>query len=82
MADARSVQVKARAVLRHLGHADEEIQRNYADWHLEVRGSRHWVSLYHFGRLVFFSLAGTPLLYHPGPWEEYLERLFQRTRAR
>jgi hypothetical protein len=82
VADARSVQVKARAVLRGLGHAEGDVRREYADWHFEVRGSSSWVSLYSFGRLVFFSLAGTPLLYHPGPWEQYLERLFQRTGRR
>ena len=82
MANARAVQVKARAILRQLGHAEGDVEREFADWHLEVRGSSQWVSVYSFGRIVFFALAGTPLLYHPGPWEHYLERVFQRTRGR
>ncbi|HLJ65969.1 MAG TPA: hypothetical protein VKX16_01250 [Chloroflexota bacterium] len=79
MASARSVQVKAKAILRQLGHSDGEPHREYKDWHIEIRGGTAFVTVWSSARMVFLSMADVPVFYVPGPWEQYLERLFQKT---
>lgn len=79
MGNSRAVQVKARAVLRHLGHSDGEPPREYSDWHIVVRGGTSYLSVWASAEMVFMSVANVPIYYRPGPWEQYLDRLFQRT---
>lgn len=79
MTDPRSLLVKARAVVRHLGHSDGEPYREYKDWHIEVRAGSLYVSVWASAEIVFLAMAGKPVYYRAGPWEEYLDRLFQRT---
>jgi hypothetical protein len=79
VANPRAVHVKARAVLRRLGHPDDNGHREYKDWHLEIRGGVAYVTIWHSGRMVFLSLSNAPVFHVPGSWEQYLDRLFQRT---
>lgn len=79
MVNALAVQVKARAVLRQHGHSDNELHREYSDWHIVVRGGSSYISVWASAQMVFMSVANVPVYYRPGPWEQYLERLFQRT---
>lgn len=81
MGNARAVLVKARAILRDRGHSDGETTREYADWHIEVRSGTAYVSIWWSGRLVFLAMSGIPVHHSPGPWEQYLDRLFHRTDA-
>ena len=81
MTNPRAVHVKARAVLRHFGHSDGEGRREYKDWHVDIRGGAGFVTVWHSARMVFLSMANVPVFYVPGPWEEYLEKLFQRTKS-
>lgn len=67
--------------MRHLGHADVEALREYEDWHIAIRGGARHISIWASSTMVFLSLANVPVFYQPGPWEEYLERLFQRAGA-
>lgn len=77
---AEAVLVKARAVVRQLGRADDgDLYREYRDWHLEVRAGTYFVSIWSSAAMVFLSMANRPVYYQPGPWEQYLERLFQKT---
>jgi hypothetical protein len=73
------VHLKARAVLRQFGHSDGDPHREYKDWHIEIRGGLAYISVWHSGQMVFLSLANVPVFHQPGPWEQYLDRLFQRT---
>lgn len=79
MGNASAIHVKARAVLRQLGHSEGEPYREYADWHIEVRGGSNYLSVWHSAQMVFLSLANVPVFYRPGPWEQYLDLLFRRT---
>jgi hypothetical protein len=79
MGDQRALQVKARAVLRQLGHSEGDPLREYKDWHIDVRSGASYLSIWHSGCIVFLSMANVPVYYQPGEWETYLERLFQRT---
>lgn len=81
MGNPRAVQVKARAVLRQLGHTESEPYREYKDWHIEIRSGLNYVSVWTSAGLVFLSMGGVPVHYKPGPWEQYLDRLFQRGQA-
>jgi hypothetical protein len=80
MANAKSVLIKAKIVARELGHSDGEPGKEYKDWHIEVRQGTGYVSVWTSAGMVFLSMAETPVYYRPGPWEQYLDRLFQRTR--
>lgn len=73
-----SVGVKARAVLRRLGYTDSDVQREYKDWHIELRAGTAFVSIWHSGTMVYLSLGNHPVYYRSGPWEVYLDRLFHR----
>lgn len=75
---AQAVHVKARSVLRQLGHSEGEAHREYKDWHIELRSGLAYVSVWTSSGMVFLSLNGTPVFHRPGPWEQYLDRLFQR----
>lgn len=75
---AHAISVKARAVVRELGHAETEPVREYKDWHIEIRGSASYVSVWTSAGMVFLSLSNIPVFFRPGPWEEYLNRLFHR----
>lgn len=81
MANSRAVHIKARAILRQLGHAEAESRREYTDWHIDMRAGSSYISIWASGEIVFLSMAGVPVYYRPGPWEEYVERLFQKTEA-
>lgn len=82
MGKPEAVHVKARAVIRRLGRADDvDLYREYADWHIEIRAGMSFISVWSSGGMVFMSLLNRPIYYHPGPWEDYLDRLFQKTRA-
>lgn len=78
MTNSRAIQVKAKAVLRKLGHAEEEHVREYKDWHIEMRSGSAYVSIWWSGRMVYLSLADMPVFCAPGPWEQYLDGLFHR----
>jgi hypothetical protein len=75
----QAVHVKARAVLRHYGHSEADHNREYADWHIEIRSGSHFISIWYSATMVYLSLANVPVFYRPGPWEQYLDRLFSRT---
>jgi hypothetical protein len=79
MPNESAIQVKARAVARQLGYSEIEPVREYKDWHIEVRSGSGYVSVWSSAGMVFLSLANVPVFYRPGPWEQYLDRLFQRT---
>jgi hypothetical protein len=79
MTNPGALHVKAKAVARQLGHSDGEPYREYKDWHIEVRSGTGYVSVWSSAQMVFLSMSNTPVYYQPGPWEQYLERLFQRT---
>ena len=79
MGNALAVQIKAKAVLRQLGHSDGEPRREYKDWHIEIRGGVAFVTVWSSARMVFLAMSDVPVFYLPGPWETYLERLFQKT---
>ncbi|HCG01530.1 MAG TPA: hypothetical protein DEV93_13410 [Chloroflexi bacterium] len=79
MANPKSIQVKARKVVRELGWSEGEPAREYKDWHIEIRQGTSYVSVWNSSGMVFLSMAGTPVFYRSGAWEQYLERLFQRT---
>jgi hypothetical protein len=74
----KAVHIKARAVLRERGHAEGETSREYTDWHIVIRGGANFISVWWSGAIVFLSMAGVPVYYRPGPWEQYLDRLFHR----
>lgn len=78
VSNARSAHVKAKAVLRDLGHTDTDVVREYKDWHIEIRSGVNFISVWSSAGMVFLSLASVPVFYLPGPWEQYLDRLFQR----
>lgn len=69
---------KARAVLRERGHNESDTIREFKDWHIEIRGGGHYVAIWHSGAMVFLSLAGVPVYIRPGPWQQYLDRLYHR----
>lgn len=71
--------VKARAVLREFGYTDGEYAREYKDWHIELRAGLAYVSVWYSGSMVFLAMGGIPVFHRPGPWEQYLDLLFQRT---
>jgi hypothetical protein len=73
---ARSVLVKARAVLRERGHSEGESTREYQDWHIEIRSGANYVTVWWSAGMVFLALAGVPVFMSSGPWESYLDRLF------
>jgi hypothetical protein len=75
---AQAVTVKARAILRDRGHSDGETAREYADWHIDIRSGASFISVWTSGGMVFLALSGVPVFYKPGPWEQYLDRLFHR----
>ncbi|MGI8826847.1 MAG: hypothetical protein ACR2JC_14625 [Chloroflexota bacterium] len=74
----RAVHVKARAVLRALGHNAADVTREYKDWHIEIRSGAAYVTVWSSAGMVFMSLSSVPVFYRPGPWEQYLDLLFQR----
>ena len=80
MGNEKSVHIKARTVVRELGWSDGDPGREYKDWHIEIRNGPTYVSVWTSAGMVFLAMAGTPVYYRPGPWEQYLERLFQKTR--
>jgi hypothetical protein len=73
--------VKARSILRRLGYSDGDAHREYKDWHIEIRSGLAYVSIWTSRGMVFLSLGKTPVFYRPGPWEQYLDRLFHRAGA-
>jgi hypothetical protein len=73
-----AVHVKARAVLRERGHTEGEVGREYADWHISIRGGASFVSIWWSGTMVFLSMANVPVYCRSGPWERHLDRLFHR----
>jgi hypothetical protein len=79
VSNALAVQVKAKAVLRGLGHQDGDAYREYKDWHIEIRGGLNYVSVWSSAGMVFLAMASVPVFYRPGPWEQYLDRLFLRS---
>lgn len=81
MSSQRAVHIKARSILRGRGYSDGDTGREYKDWHIEIRGGLSYVSVWSSAGMVFLSLANTPVYYRPGPWEQYLDRLFQRLEA-
>jgi hypothetical protein len=70
--------VKARSILRQLGYSERDAHREYKDWHIEIRSGLAYVSVWTSRGMVFLSLGSTPVFYRPGPWEQYLDRLFHR----
>lgn len=74
----QAVFIKARSILKQAGHNDGEMYREYRDWHIEIHGSSSFVSVWTSTGMVFMALARLPIYYRPGPWEQYLDRLFQR----
>jgi hypothetical protein len=76
--NAQALHVKAKAVLRQLGHSEGEPHREYKDWHIDVRAGLSYVSIWWSARMVFLSLNGIPVYYRAGPWEQYLDLLFHR----
>ncbi|HZU12866.1 MAG TPA: hypothetical protein VFB58_08505 [Chloroflexota bacterium] len=78
MAKPEALLVKARAVVRERGHNDGDTVREYRDWHIEIRAGGHYVTVWTSAGMVFLSLAGVPVFHRPGPWEQYLDRLFHR----
>lgn len=76
MGRADAVHIKARAVLRDRGHPDGDGQREYKDWHIEIRSGARYTSVWSSGRMVFLSMANIPVFYQGGQWEAYLDRLF------
>ena len=81
MGNPRAVQVKARSVVRDLGYSHGDVGREYKDWHIEVRSGLAYLSVWWSASMVFLSLSNTPVFYRPGPWEQYLDRLFHRATA-
>lgn len=79
MSDARAVNVKARAVVRHLGHSEGDTSREYKDWHIEIRSGLRFTSVWSSSGMVFLAMVNVPVFYRPGPWEQYLDILFLRT---
>jgi hypothetical protein len=79
MGNPTAVHIKARAILRQLGHSEGEVHREYKDWHIDIRGGVSFISIWWSGAMVFLSMSNIPVYYVPGPWEEYLTRLFQQT---
>jgi len=75
----QATMVKARAVLRSKGHATAEALREYKDWHIEIKSGSAYVSVWSSAGMVFLALSDMPVYYKPGPWEQYLDLLFQRT---
>lgn len=76
MGNQSAILIKAKAVLRQRGHSDGEPRREYVDWHIEIRGGAGFVSVWASARMVFLSMANAPVYYHPGSWEQHLDRLF------
>ncbi|HZS95044.1 MAG TPA: hypothetical protein VFA78_09620 [Chloroflexota bacterium] len=79
MTNPRAIHIKARAVVRELGHTDGDALREYEDYHIAVRAGGNYITIWASSRMVFLSMAGVPVYHLPGPWEQYLDRLFQRT---
>jgi hypothetical protein len=75
----KAVHIKARSVLRHLGHSEGDANLEYKDWHIEIRSGSRFTSIWSSAGMVFLSMANIPVFYRPGPWEQYLDRLFHRT---
>ena len=73
--------MKAKAILRDLGHSEADSGREYKDWHIDVRSGQAWVSVWTSDGMVFLSLSDKPVFYVPGAWESYLDRLFHRSEA-
>ena len=78
MTNPRSILVKANAVVRQLGHTEGEHIREYQDWHIEMRRGTSYVSIWWSGSMVFLALANVPVFHQSGPWEQYLDGLFNR----
>jgi hypothetical protein len=78
MANSRAVLVKTRAVLRAAGHSDGEHGREYKDWHIEIHGGLSYLSIWTSAGMVFLSLSDIVVFHRPGPWEQYLDLLFQK----
>lgn len=78
MANSGAVLVKARSVLRTAGHSDGEHGREYKDWHIDIRGGLAFVSIWTSAGMVFLSLSDVVVFHRPGPWEQYLDLLFQK----
>lgn len=78
MNKAQAVHIKARSVLRDRGHPDGEINREYKDWHIEIRSGGNFVSIWSSDGMVFLSLSTIPVYHRPGPWEQHLDRLYHR----
>ena len=68
-------------MVRRLGHTDGDTCREYKDWHIEIRSGLAYVTVWSSSSMVFLSLANTAVFYRPGPWEQYLDRLFHRLPA-
>jgi len=79
--NSNATYVKARSILRRLGYSDGDAHREYKDWHIEIRSGLAYVSVWTSHGMVFLSLGKSPVFYRPGPWEQYLDRLFQRAAA-
>lgn len=78
MANPQAVLVKTRSVLRAAGHSDGEHGREYKDWHIEIHGGLSHVSIWTSTGMVFLSLSEIVVFHRPGPWEQYLDLLFQK----
>lgn len=78
MANSQAVLVKSRAVLHALGHSDGDRGREYKDWHIEIRGGLAFVSVWTSAGMVFLALSDTVVFHRVGPWEQYLDLLFQK----
>jgi hypothetical protein len=81
VSNPRATLIKAKAVARTLGRSDGDPYREYRDWHIDVRAGASYVSVWASGKMVFLSMAGVPVYFEPGPWEQYLDRLFHRSGA-
>lgn len=81
MGNPRAVHIKARSVLQARGYTEGEARREYKDYHIELRAGLAYVSIWSSAGMVFMSLSGIPVFYRPGPWEQYLDRLFHRVEA-
>lgn len=78
MANPQAVLVKARSVLRSAGHSDGEHGREYKDWHIEIHGGLAYISIWTSAGMVFLSLSDIVVFHRQGPWEQYLDVLFQK----
>ncbi|GAC1328896.1 MAG: hypothetical protein NVS2B16_14060 [Chloroflexota bacterium] len=78
MSNATAVHVKARSVLKGMGHNAVDSVREYKDWHIEIRSGASYVTVWSSAGMVFLSMSNIPVFYRPGPWEQYLDLLFHR----